>query len=424
VDVESFVQEIIQNPADDDLRLVFADFLEEQGDHRAELIRSMFELDGMSLFDKRRTKLRNRAKTLIKKHGAFGSVPKGVKILEYRGGFPHSIEVTVARFLKLHELIFQFAPVRSVVLKSESKSFGQLCDVSYLSNLSHLTLRNNNATAKDLTNLLTHDRLNSLESLSVLSNVNLTASVVTSMMKSPNLSSLQELTLQGYQLGPESSFAVSESTTLNNLKALRLSAVSDDALVAFARKDDFASLEELEVQGPISSRAVQAIQNRGSFPELTTLSIQSYEPSGSIAFDVANPLPKLKHVTIGEQFPSQILTDIVKNYPELETLNLTRNAIGNDAAIALASSPLLKNLDKLVLTANQIGFDGALAIAESQFRRKQTKLYLRSNPIPYDRVRELKERFGRTFGNLGDEKWNFSYPGGEADRWQSIIRGE
>src|SRR5947209_3246706 len=50
-DVDRFLQAIRESPADDDLRLVFADWLEDQGDPRGQLMRDLKRLPNLTAID-------------------------------------------------------------------------------------------------------------------------------------------------------------------------------------------------------------------------------------------------------------------------------------------------------------------------------------------------------------------------------------
>lgn len=64
-----FVQEVRENPRDDTPRLVYADFLEEAGDQRCELIRVQVELASLKTHDPRRTSLEQRETELLQEYG-------------------------------------------------------------------------------------------------------------------------------------------------------------------------------------------------------------------------------------------------------------------------------------------------------------------------------------------------------------------
>ncbi|MDB4614677.1 TIGR02996 domain-containing protein, partial [bacterium] len=96
---QQFIDEIIANPNDETLRIVFADFLEDTGDPRAELIRLQFQRTELSRFDPARNRLRARELKLLRAYGGFGKTPPTIKATQRNGGFIDGIECTITRFL-------------------------------------------------------------------------------------------------------------------------------------------------------------------------------------------------------------------------------------------------------------------------------------------------------------------------------------
>ena len=67
---EVFVQAILEEPEADALRLIYADWLEERGDPRGELIRVQCELARIGADDPRRAELEFREQQLLWAHRA------------------------------------------------------------------------------------------------------------------------------------------------------------------------------------------------------------------------------------------------------------------------------------------------------------------------------------------------------------------
>src|SRR2546421_3626799 len=66
---EPFLDTILDNPADDGPRVVYADWLEEQGDPRAEFIRVQLELARRTPQDSSWARLTDRESSLFVRHG-------------------------------------------------------------------------------------------------------------------------------------------------------------------------------------------------------------------------------------------------------------------------------------------------------------------------------------------------------------------
>src|SRR5262245_47166997 len=66
---DSFLKAIVENPADDTPRVIYADWLEEHGEHdRAEFIRDQCALAKLAENDQRRPGLERRSEGLLGKH--------------------------------------------------------------------------------------------------------------------------------------------------------------------------------------------------------------------------------------------------------------------------------------------------------------------------------------------------------------------
>jgi uncharacterized protein (TIGR02996 family) len=61
---ESFLSQIFDDPEDNTLRLIYADWLEERGDERGELIRSRSQLAALPAKNRQRKKLQQREREL------------------------------------------------------------------------------------------------------------------------------------------------------------------------------------------------------------------------------------------------------------------------------------------------------------------------------------------------------------------------
>src|SRR5438874_635206 len=112
-----FLSSILADREDDAPRLVFSDWLEENGDvERAELIRAQCELARLPAWDRRRQEMAWRAEGLLAHHGARWreELPalKGVAWGEFERGFISTVRVADAKTLFEHDtVIAEAAPV-------------------------------------------------------------------------------------------------------------------------------------------------------------------------------------------------------------------------------------------------------------------------------------------------------------------------
>jgi uncharacterized protein (TIGR02996 family) len=119
---EAFLRAIIEDPDDDARRLVYADWLEENGDTaRAEFIRVGCELARVPFQDPRWLGLRRREGELLAAHrvtwlGELSAAARECNLL-FRRGFPEEANCTVNQFLQGARGLFRSAPVTKAWLR-------------------------------------------------------------------------------------------------------------------------------------------------------------------------------------------------------------------------------------------------------------------------------------------------------------------
>lgn len=415
MDIPSFIQAIIDNPHDDDARLVFADYLEEIGDPRAEMIRLQFQLAETSRHAPLRRKLRARELELLRLHNTFGHIPDVAKFLEWRGGFIDAIEITVARFLKHQEEIFSGSPIRKVVFTGRSKKIDKLAESPFLSRLTSITLKNNDDSDQNLIKLLSSDKLIHLEELDLRGHW-VTPKSVETIASSATLSKLTSLGIHGYD-SLRSLQQLADSPYITKLQSIRLSGVTNDTCSMIAAASNFCHLREIEVQGRgLTTDGMRTLQTSEIYPELETLRMNdgSYgyysdeEQSKPSPFQIESRVGKLKQLELIGGFSGEIVPGILNNYADLEVLRLSENHINDMGAIALAQSDLFGNLHKLYLTNNNISAVGLTALGRAKEQNRSVKLYLDGNRINQSEAAKLRKQFGRTFISRNHTPWFFA----------------
>src|SRR5262245_5524871 len=97
----AFLDAILANPSEDGPRLVYADWLDEHGDPRGELIRVQCELAQLPAGDPKRPRLAAREKKLLKRHGRDWAGPalRTAFRWQFRRGFLHWVSARPDQFL-------------------------------------------------------------------------------------------------------------------------------------------------------------------------------------------------------------------------------------------------------------------------------------------------------------------------------------
>jgi uncharacterized protein (TIGR02996 family) len=109
----AFLADIAGNPEDDAPRLVYADWLEENGEpERARFIRAQCRMASMGRYELERYDLEGEAEALLKKHGKkwLKPIAKITTNVEFKRGFPHRISLPAAKFVAQGADAFAAAP--------------------------------------------------------------------------------------------------------------------------------------------------------------------------------------------------------------------------------------------------------------------------------------------------------------------------
>ncbi len=366
---DGFLARIRELPDDDGPRLIFADWLDEQGDPRGEFIRVQIALARLPDHDRRRVKLLGRERDLLGRYADLWAEPfRGLATGPvFRRGFVEEVKVTARQFLAHPDAVFAAGPV------------------------SHLHLL-------DL------------------------GSHLVPVLAMPQLAKLSGLTVFAQHLGPPLARCVAESSYLANLTELRLgrNRLGDDGAESLANSPYLANLDELDLSenelGEVAARAIATSARLGRLRQLE-VGGNAIGPVGSVAL-AGLPLrylglegnrvggPRLAGLTRAADLfrvealnlaatgltPSSLraaLTGLTT--AAVEELDLGGNELHDEGAEVLAGCTGLASLRGLRLDANQISDAGVTALARAPHLDRLTVLDLSNNPIGDDGVRAVLE---------------------------------
>ncbi len=152
---DAFLQEIIAHPRDDAPRLIYADWLEEQGDPRAEFIRTQCELARLPDDAPQRPALESREAQLLNQYGAvwLGLLPPKLRRPHFRRGFVETAEASLTDYLAEHPHWRQAAPILELRLQADRVSRDQWRSFAACPDLAAVTVldlrRNEGASSVD-----------------------------------------------------------------------------------------------------------------------------------------------------------------------------------------------------------------------------------------------------------------------------------
>jgi uncharacterized protein (TIGR02996 family) len=350
---EAFWQAILDEPDDDTPRLVYADWLDEQGQaDRAELIRVQCELERLPADDPRRQALGTQAEKLVCEHGKSWLGPL-YPFYEYQTGMPFRrgsaevLGITPGAFL--------------------SRSF-QKTAAPWLARLAVSQLRLHGATSR-----------------------------VARLLESPLLEPMRALTWTQSKLGDEGLAALARCPRLAKLRELHLEKpfCSISGLEHLAQSPYLESLEILRLEtvnaGPFSKfrgvgAAVRILLEGSRLRSLRYLAL----PNGQLGLGSGADLADLTRVA---------------GLSRLKTLDLHGNHLRREAARHLAGCSHLAELKELELRSNRLDDADVNALLDSpclaqleylgldhQYRFRYEQYF---HPVSEETKQRYRQRFGR-----------------------------
>jgi uncharacterized protein (TIGR02996 family) len=286
-----FLQAILEEPDDDTHRLVYADWLEEQGDTgRAEFIRMQCARSRLPQEDPRRVEMFRREEDFLRQHADrwLGPLRLDLGAWHFRRGFLQSVSLPASTFLLHHRLLFRVAALEHLRFNREHDGLTGADEVARVLADSPLLLRLGSLTFPP---------------------GDLSPDGAAALAGAPSLARLFTLNLGGNDLGPAGARALAESPALARLNFL-----------------------DLGVNG-ISREGVTALVASPHLRQLVSLDLNS-NGLGNAGVSTLAASPHLSGLT---------------------TLHLCYNDVGQAGARALARSPHLSRLTWLSLDGNPVG---------------------------------------------------------------------
>ncbi|AWM39750.1 Leucine Rich repeats (2 copies) [Gemmata obscuriglobus] len=366
-EAEAFLQRIRAYPDDDAQRLIFADWLDEEGDPRGRFIRVQLALAHLPEGDRARPALLAEERQLLAAHRDTWEAPLRGLISGpvFRRGFVDEVKVEAKQFLQHAHRIFDATPVRRVHLLDVGGNLPAVMQCPYLSRLSALTVYAQHASEPLARAVARSPHLGALRVLHLGRN-RLADDAVEHLAGSPNLPALEELDLSENEIGETGALALAGSPHLGNLRRLELreNRLGPGGAEALAGSDRLTSLRTLGLG-----------ENEIGTPRLLSLA----RPHALLTVPVLDlTMNELTHTGL-----QAILGRRAADHTaiRLEELHLGSNTLNDAGAVVLAHSPHLAGLTALTLTSCGIGDEGVRALANSPHLERVDLLDLSNNPI-------------------------------------------
>ena len=407
-----FLQEITANIDDDATRLVFSDWLEEQGEsERAKFIRVQVQRARLPPWDAAQVWLKIREQELLTKHGEtwLKEMPEipGVRWEGFRRGI-----VAVVSFVSFDAMrtsahaCCAIAPIEAVRVswprRPESAE-----NAPPIAELRELTLTGGRPLRDG--EVLRFANSPQLATLRVLKASGLDARELGQLAASPHLKNLRTLCLTSNGVGTAGVRSLTEAATLTNLETLDLTGPGyyesyyDNPLIDLAGMEALAdwqglqSVRSLSLSGSdVRTEGLRRLLQSPHAVGLKSLSLRSGRLDGTAMaeFAAANKKLKLETLDLGENILQESGAEnlaAAKCLSELKHLRLDRCEIPQAGAVHFAkTASFIEGLRILEAGHNHFGSAGLRALLE----RSSTTLHslgLRNNTLTHEAVALLSE---------------------------------
>jgi uncharacterized protein (TIGR02996 family) len=355
------LQGILEAPEDDTPRLVFADWLDDNGEaDRAEFIRAQIQLARTPEDDPNHEVLRKRASELLSRHRAewVKEVPGWARHeVQFARGFVRDVVCTAASFGRRGARLFEKAPVRGVRLTKYAGLVAEAASAPHSQRVTAVTL--------------TADRY-------------------------------------GNQLGQEDVQALAESAWPANLESLDLSHnwLARAQMEIFTRVD-FPRLHTLVLNfNYLRQEGLRVLLAWPSLGHVRRLGLvhNVFRTIGMGPIDEmirqSSNLGALVDLDMSSSINPSILPALTEapTLRGLQSLTVAGNDLDDSSCTLLASSPYLTQLQRLDLTGNHITAMGVEALIGSPSLHSPCRLRLVRNRIEAASTESLRRRLVERFG--------------------------
>jgi uncharacterized protein (TIGR02996 family) len=376
---QAFLEDICANPADDDLRLIYADWLEDNGDpERARFIREQIrgEIADWAFWSPLQNEWRN----------ALPTIP-GIDWGGFRNGFIESVYIKrLAAFEEAEPLIRRTIPLRMV---SSSVLLPEMLARPCFAGLDRLSLYAGSFTDSNAGQFAAATTLQSLTSLDLgLGSSTLTPAGLRILFSGPNLRGLLSLSLrspESRQFGAEAARILAEHVLPGLTDDLCLYGW-DLAGVSAAPLAAGRNLTSLRlVSNNLGDAGIATLCAAGMPARTRSLLLSGNEisPAGAAELASYRNLPELHWLVLHDNplTPEGMIALAERAVWRPSWLYMSNTRAGDAGIEALAQSPLLGSVEDLQFASNRITPAGVAALANSPQVGCLRRLDLRGNGL-------------------------------------------
>ncbi len=407
---EGFFHHLAQNPDDDEARLVFSDWFEENGElDRAQFIRLQVERSQLPTWDAKGLLLLLEEEKLLEKHEEQwrAELPtiSGVTWGEFRRGFIATASFTHFEQIKSSaEKCWAATPLETISIRWPDRDL-PVEALPPIPGLRELELK---PVSNSLASTLETDEVHRLAESPLLStlrglNLNLcrlTPTNLSRLLTSVHLESLKELNPPAATTLPDRMDALLESR-LSKLESLNLSAWADtdpeliaQAMEKLAEWPVLSHINRLNLDhNNMSVQGIETFLRSPHLRNLEVLSLRQTQPTGLLldCFEAASPAVKVEVLDVGANHQLRLTSRGLQRarcLRELKVLVLDRCELLDEDAEALADAPCLKDLRMLNLSGNHFSAAGIRRLFRSELPQLHT-LSLADHSVESEAIHEI-----------------------------------
>jgi uncharacterized protein (TIGR02996 family) len=354
---DAFVQAVCEAPYDDAPRLVFADWLEDNGQpERGEFIRSQCRRAAMDPDDDGYEDLRQREDQLLAQHARkWGKAAlKFTKRIEWRRGFVDGMTMAAAKFVECAQAIFAATPLTSLRLVQARAGWDALVASPALGRLRVLEVYFQSLGVARTLALANCQYLSHLHELNY--GLNKARRAVEDLLRSPHLRNLHRLRLNKNETGDAVADWLAQTGPRPSLRLLDLAGngITADGARRLASIDWLGQLESLHLaENPFGEEGLRALADSDAWANLRSLNVTDCrlgENSGGILAGCRHLRNLRVLVDDSGGLRNSDLTTLMHS-PVVANLRFLRlRAVSLESARSLLTSPALAELRSLEFT--------------------------------------------------------------------------
>jgi uncharacterized protein (TIGR02996 family) len=373
-DSGSFLARVREVPDADEPRLIYADWLDEQGDRRGEFIRVQVALARMPPTGRRRAELaRTEAKLLTQYADVWAAPFRGLATGPvFRRGFVEEVKVTARQFLAHADALFAAGPIRHLHLLDLGTHLTPAFLSPHLARLTGLTVFAQHIGLPLARAVADSPHLAGLKVLRLGRN-HIGDGGAELLANSPHLAGLEELDLGENELGEVGGKALAEPrfTGLRRLE-LGANAIGPVAAAAIAASEKLPILERLGLEGNRVGGPRLATTDPAALLRIASLDLSRNDLTaaglGSILGDRSSAGVRELDLSVNEGLGDEGVERLIGSpvAAGLQSLRLARVRMTDAGLRALAESAHVARLAALDVSNNSVGDDGLRALLDSR----------------------------------------------------------